>query len=67
MLLVSHKLEDVIDLCDEVVVLRAGCMVGRLDMPSSQDLSGAVIAKTKRQLVTMMFGEALDAQRSPAI
>lgn len=64
-LLVSHKLEDVIDLCDEVVVLRAGCMVGRLDMPSSQDLSSAVIAKTKRQLVTMMFGEALDAQSRP--
>lgn len=64
-LLVSHKLEDVIDLCDEVVVLRAGYMVGRLDMPASQDLNSAVIAKTKQQLVTMMFGEALDAQSRP--
>ena len=61
-LLVSHKLEDVIDLCDEVVVLRAGCLVGGLEMPTSQDLSSALIAKTKRQLVTMMFGEALPAQ-----
>ncbi|MCY4145814.1 MAG: ATP-binding cassette domain-containing protein [Chloroflexi bacterium] len=64
-LLVSHKLEDVIDLCDEVAVLRAGCLVGQLAMPASHDLNSAVIAKTKRQLVTMMFGAALDAQSRP--
>ena len=62
----SHKLEDVIDLCDEVVVLRDGLMVGEMDMPASDDsLTGAVIARTKQQLVTMMFGEVLEAQQRP--
>ena len=65
-LLVSHKLEDVIDLCDEVVVLRAGLMVGDMDMPDSdKNLTGAVIAETKQQLVTLMFGEELEAQNRP--
>ena len=55
-LLVSHKLEDVIALCDEVVVLRAGKLVGDLQMPA-----------TTRQLVTLMFGQELGAQtRQPA-
>jgi simple sugar transport system ATP-binding protein len=44
-LLVSHKLEDVIALCDEVVVLRAGRVVGRARMPLSV-----------REIVRMMFG-----------
>ena len=62
-LLVSHKLEDVIELCDEVVVLRAGALVGAMDMPAADDgLTGAVIAETKQQLVTLMFGEELGAQ-----
>jgi general nucleoside transport system ATP-binding protein len=47
-LLVSHKLEDVIALCDEVAVLRAGRVVGRLTMPTSTE-----------QIVTLMFGEAV--------
>ena len=65
-LLVSHKLEDVIDLCDEVVVLRAGVLVGDMLMPAADDsLTSAVIADTKRQLVTMMFGEELEAQSRP--
>ena len=65
-LLVSHKLEDVIDLCDEVVVLRAGVMVGDMEMPASDDsLTTARIAETKRHLVTMMFGEELEAQSRP--
>ena len=65
-LLVSHKLEDVIDLCDEVVVLRAGLMVGEMDMPvSDKNLTSAVIAETKPRLVTMMFGEELEAQSRP--
>ena len=64
-LLVSHKLEDVIELCDEVVVLRAGAMVGAMDMPASDALTSALIADTKRKLVTMMFGEELDAQSRP--
>lgn len=62
-LLVSHKLEDVIDLCDEVVVLRDGQLVGGMDMPETDDtLTSDVIANTKRQLVTLMFGEELGAQ-----
>lgn len=65
-LLVSHKLEDVIDLCDEVVVLRAGLMVGDMDMPASdQNLTSAIVAETKQRLVTMMFGEELEAQSRP--
>lgn len=65
-LLVSHKLEDVIDLCDEVVVLRAGLMVGAMEMPASdKSLTSAIIAETKQRLVTMMFGEELAAQSRP--
>jgi ABC-type uncharacterized transport system ATPase subunit len=47
-LLVSHKLEDVIALCDEVAVLRAGRLVGRKDLPA-----------TPAQLVELMFGQKL--------
>lgn len=47
-LLVSHKLEDVIALCDEIVVLRAGVMVGELEMPA-----------TKSEIVHLMFGQEL--------
>jgi simple sugar transport system ATP-binding protein len=43
-LLVSHKLEDVIALCDEVVVLRAGRLTGAMAMPA-----------TAAQLVKLMF------------
>jgi simple sugar transport system ATP-binding protein len=50
-LLVSHKLEDVIALCHEVAVLRAGRLVGTLSMPA-----------TTRQLVTLMFGQELVPQ-----
>ncbi len=51
-LLVSHKLEDVIALCDEVVVLRAGKLVGTAQMPV-----------TTKQIVSMMFGQELVPQR----
>jgi simple sugar transport system ATP-binding protein len=47
-LLVSHKLEDVIALCDEVAVLRAGRLVGARALPA-----------TAAELVEMMFGQAL--------
>lgn len=47
-LLVSHKLEDVIALCDEVFVLQAGKLVGEREMPA-----------TPSELVQMMFGELL--------
>lgn len=50
-LLVSHKLEDVIALCDEVVVLRAGRVVGAMQMPA-----------TTKQLVALMFGQELAPQ-----
>lgn len=50
-LLVSHKLEDVIALCTEVAVLRAGRLVGTLPMPA-----------TTRQLIAMMFGQELAPQ-----
>ncbi len=50
-LLVSHKLEDVIALCDEVVVLRTGRLVGAADMPV-----------TKVELVRLMFGQELAPQ-----
>jgi simple sugar transport system ATP-binding protein len=50
-LLVSHKLEDVIALCDQVVVLRAGKLVGERTMPA-----------TTHELVKMMFGEELPPQ-----
>jgi len=47
-LLVSHKLEDVIALCNEVAVLRAGHLVGTRPMPA-----------TNAQLVSLMFGQEL--------
>lgn len=53
-LLVSHKLEDVLALCDEVAVLRAGQVVGTLEMPATID-----------QLVTLMFGDTLKPQTRP--
>lgn len=51
-LLVSHKLEDVISLCDEVIVLRAGRLVGQRQMPA-----------TKGELVNLMFGQQLTSER----
>jgi general nucleoside transport system ATP-binding protein len=50
-LLVSHKLEDVIVLCHEVAVLRAGRVVGSMNMPA-----------TTAALVTLMFGQELTPQ-----
>src|SRR5690606_38150114 len=53
-LLVSHKLEDVIALCDEVVVLRAGRLTGRGEMPL-----------TTQELVRLMFGQSFAMQERP--
>ncbi len=50
-LLVSHKLEDVIALCNEVAVLRGGRLVGTRTMPA-----------TNAQLVSLMFGQELAPQ-----
>jgi simple sugar transport system ATP-binding protein len=49
-LLVSHKLEDVIALCDEVFVLRGGRQAGSLQRPF-----------TSQQLVSLMFGDITPA------
>lgn len=54
-LLVSHKLEDVVALCHEVAVLRAGRVVGTRTMPA-----------TPAELVTLMFGQELLPQSRPA-
>jgi ABC-type uncharacterized transport system ATPase subunit len=43
---VSHKLEDVGDLCDRVAVLRAGELVGEMDSPFNSD-----------RLISLMFGK----------
>ncbi len=45
---VSHKLEDVESLCDEVVVLRKGRKVGKVSPPYKTD-----------QLIEMMFGKQI--------
>lgn len=55
-LLVSHKLEDVIELCDEAFVLRAGRLVGQQSLPAST-----------QALVQLMFGQALAPQPRPAV
>lgn len=47
-MLVSHKLEDVISLCDQVMVLRAGRLVGESAMPLS-----------KSAIVHMMFDSTI--------
>ncbi len=59
-LLVSHKLEDVIALCDEVIVLRAGELVGGMDIPAgAESMDSAQVSAIKSQLVTQMFGQEL--------
>jgi simple sugar transport system ATP-binding protein len=61
-LLVSHKLEDVINLCDEVIVLRAGQHVGAMSMPDTSAVTVAVVAETKAKLVAFMFGQEMAPQ-----
>ena len=50
---VSHKLEEVEDICDDVVVMRRGKVIGETRLPASTD-----------RLVEMMFGEVI-AQPEP--
>jgi simple sugar transport system ATP-binding protein len=52
---VSHKLEDVEELCSRVAVLRRGQLTGEAAPPYSTD-----------QLVQMMFGQALSVGARPA-
>lgn len=57
-ILVSHKLEDVAALCDEVYILRGGALVGNRNMPTPIP-----------ELVALMFGEAplLPSRPSPTL
>ncbi|MEW6078323.1 MAG: ATP-binding cassette domain-containing protein [Thermodesulfobacteriota bacterium] len=50
--LVSHKLSDIRQLCDQVTVLRQGAVIGAQDRPFSED-----------QLLELMFGEGRAPQR----
>jgi simple sugar transport system ATP-binding protein len=50
-LFVSHKLEDVVELCHRVAVLREGRVIGERAMPV-----------TTHELVQMMFGDVLKPQ-----
>lgn len=55
-ILVSHKLEDVIELCDYAYVLRRGRVVGETEVPCP-------IPK----LVELMFGKVLERQLPPSV
>ncbi len=58
-LLVSHKLEDVITLCDKVVVLRDGRLIGEEEMPQGEAAETEQGSEVKSQLVRLMFGQEL--------
>jgi simple sugar transport system ATP-binding protein len=54
---VSHKLEEVEELCDRVTVLRHGRVTGHIESPFSKD-----------QLVQLMFGQSLiESKKSPVV
>ncbi len=53
---VSHKLEEVEDLCERVTVMRRGAVVGVAEMPVSPS-----------DLVTMMFGEPVEMAPRPPV
>jgi simple sugar transport system ATP-binding protein len=53
---VSHKLEEIEQLCDKVTVMRAGQVVGRCDMPTPTD-----------ELVELMFGQVFVEGDRPAV
>lgn len=55
LILVSHKLEEVQELCEYVYVLRQGKLVGEIEIPCGNE-----------ELVEMMFGQVLKrSQRAP--
>lgn len=56
LILVSHKLEEVQELCDHAMVLRHGKLVGGLDIPCDND-----------ELVSMMFGQVPAKSKRPEI
>jgi len=53
---VSHKLEEVADLCRRVTVMTRGKVVGEADMPVPE-----------KQLVQMMFGQAIEVRPRPEV
>lgn len=53
---VSHKLEDVEELCSEVTVLRQGMITGQMAAPFNTD-----------KLVEMMFGQLLEMGKRPFV
>ncbi len=53
---VSHKLEEVEELCERVTVMRAGRVVGEAEMPCPAD-----------RLVELMFGQVLATPERPAV
>jgi ABC-type uncharacterized transport system ATPase subunit len=53
---VSHKLEEVEELCDRVTVLRQGKVTGHIEAPFSTD-----------QLVQLMFGQSLPKSERPPV
>ncbi len=55
-ILVSHKLEDVIGLCDHAFVLRRGRLVGEQAIPCPIG-----------DLVALMFGKVIERQEHPAV
>ena len=55
-ILVSHKLEDVIELCDHAFVLRRGRLVGETEVPCPIST-----------LVELMFGKVLERQTPPTV
>lgn len=55
-ILVSHKLEDVIELCDEAYVLRRGRYIGQQSIPCPISA-----------LVEMMFGKVVERQERPPV
>jgi simple sugar transport system ATP-binding protein len=62
---VSHKLEDVEALCDEVTVMRRGQVVGDLDLHHARRDSSGHLSIASR-IVAMMFGKELAPPIKPA-
>lgn len=61
--LITHKLEEALEVSDRVSVLRQGRKVGEL-LP--EEIAAAVRGSAKQRIVEMMFGmEALSASREP--
>jgi ABC-type uncharacterized transport system ATPase subunit len=55
-ILVSHKLEDVIELCDHAFVLRRGRLVGEMAVPCPI-----------QELVALMFGKVIERHTPPTV